>query len=318
VGDVIHVAIFDPGGGLFGSVIPAGGALKGGVIGGGASGNQLPPQSVDGSGEITVPYAGRVPVKGRSPHAVELEIAERLKGKAADPQVMVTVGERFGGNLVTVTGDVKNPREIPLGFAGTRLIDALTASGGSTHKPHDTLVSVIRGSQTKSDLLAEILAKPAKNVALQSGDTIVVKSQQRTFLAFGATGRNGRFALETDQVTLAEAMAQTSGPMDSRSDPSAIYVYRLESQSLVRKLGHTSKEVYGGESPVIYRLNMVEPEGFFLARNFEVQDKDIIYYANARGVGLNKFLGLISTVTTGARGAIGIETGLLQAERLSQ
>lgn len=313
VGDVIHVTIYDAGGGLFGSAIPAAGASKGGSIGGmGSSGNQLPSQSVDVSGEITMPYGGRIPVKGRSPHEVELEIVNRLKGKAVDPQVIVTVGDRIGGNLVTVTGDVRNPREVPMGYAGTRLLDALTTSGGSIGKPHETIVSVVRGSQSRADFLAAVLNDPAKNVALQPGDTVIVKNQPRTFLAFGATGRNGRFALETDQVSLAEAMAQSSGPMDSRSNPSAIYLYRLEPRSLVRKLGHTPKELFGGESRVIYKLNVVEPEGFFLARNFEVQDKDIIFFANAGSVGLNKFLGLLSTVTTGARGAIGIEAAIAQ------
>ena len=35
----------------------------------------------------TVPYAGRVPVKGRTTSEVEADIAEKLKGKAINPQV---------------------------------------------------------------------------------------------------------------------------------------------------------------------------------------------------------------------------------------
>ena len=295
-GDVVNVTIYETGGALFGTLNPATGATT--------SSAQIPPQPVDQSGEITVPYAGRVPVKGRTTSAVETEIAQRLKGKAIDPQVIVTISSRLGGYLVTVTGDVKSPKLFQLGLADTRLLDVLTDAGGSIGRAHETDVTVLRGSVTRSDSLAEIVANPAKNVQLQPGDVVAVKNRPRSCLAFGASGSNKRVVFDNDQLSLAEALAQVGGPSDSRADPAAIFVHRLESTSLVRKLGHTPTSVTGDAARVIYQLDLHSPEGFFLAQSFEIQDKDIIYFSNAGSVGLVKFLNLLNTVTSGARSEI--------------
>ncbi len=293
VGDYVQVTIYETGGALFGSPAPQGAA--------GTFNNQLPPQSVDESGSISVPFAGRILVKGRSPYAVEGEIAEKLKGKAINPQVIVAVTDRKGGNLVTVTGDVKSPMGYPLGFAGARVLDAVTASGGSIGKAQETLVSVIRGSVVRSDSLADITSYPSKNVALQPGDTVVAKNVPRTYLVFGAVGSTSRHPFEADQVSLADAMAQSGGALDNRANPAAIFVFRVEPKTVVKKLGYEPKAVVGSGASVIYNLNLVEPKGFFLARNFEVQDKDIIYIGNASSVGLAKFFNVINSITTGIR-----------------
>jgi polysaccharide export outer membrane protein len=293
VGDVVQVTIYETGGALFGSPAPQPGAAT--------LGNQIPSQTVDESGAISVPYAGRISVKGRSPSAIETEIVEKLKGKAINPQVIVAVGDRRGGNLVTVTGDVKTPMAVPMGFAGIRVLDAVTVSGGSAGRPRETVVSVIRGSLVRSDSLADILNNPSKNVALQPGDTVVVKNTPRTFLVFGAVGSNARLSFDGDQVSLADAMARSGGLSDGRSNPAAIFVYRMEPKSLVKKLGHKPKAVVGDGASVIYNLDLVSPKGFFLAQNFEVQDRDIIYIADAGSVGLAKFFGLVNTITSGAR-----------------
>ncbi len=299
VGDVVNVTIYETGGALFGSPDPTRTS--------GAASSQIPPQIVDESGEITVPFAGRIRVTGRSFHAVESAIAEKLEGKAIDPQIIVTVAERKGDNLVTVMGDVKSPREIPLGFGRTRLLDAVTAAGGSAAKAHETKVTVIRGSLMRSDALSGVVSSPSKNVALQAGDTVVVKAQPRTYLAFGATGKNGRFGFDSDSVSLAEAVATAGGPLDARANPAALYVYRLEPSSLVEDIGRAPAE--GDTTPVIYSLDLTSPEGFFLAQSFDVEDKDIIFFANAGSVGLSKFLGLLGTVTGSARGGISTATG---------
>jgi polysaccharide export outer membrane protein len=52
--------------------------------------------------------------------------------------------------------------------------------------------------------------------------------------------------------------------------------------------------------PVIYKVNMRDPETYFAIQQFAMQDKDIIYIANAPTVQLNKFLQLLYTVVTPA------------------
>ena len=44
---------------------------------------------------------------------------------------------------------------------------------------------------------------------------------------------------------------------------------------------------------VVYRINLRDPNTYFLARNFAVQNKDIIYVANAIATELQKFLTIV-------------------------
>ncbi len=48
--------------------------------------------------------------------------------------------------------------------------------------------------------------------------------------------------------------------------------------------------------PVIYKLDMRDPRAY-LRRDFEVQDKDILYIANSASTAVSKFAGLIATAT---------------------
>jgi polysaccharide export outer membrane protein len=98
-GDIVHVAIFESGGGLFSPLAPEGQSA-------GSPVTSLPAQRVDQQGDITVPYAGRVRALGRLPGDLESEITALLRGKTVDPQVIVTVAKRDGGDLVSVGGDV--------------------------------------------------------------------------------------------------------------------------------------------------------------------------------------------------------------------
>ncbi len=48
--------------------------------------------------------------------------------------------------------------------------------------------------------------------------------------------------------------------------------------------------------PVIYRIDLKDPTMFFVAQNFPVQDKDVLYIANAPAAELQKFLNMIMSV----------------------
>jgi polysaccharide export outer membrane protein len=50
-------------------------------------------------------------------------------------------------------------------------------------------------------------------------------------------------------------------------------------------------------SPVVYRLDLSDAKSYFFARRFPVEDKDVIYVANARLNELQKFFTLLNTIT---------------------
>jgi polysaccharide export outer membrane protein len=292
-GDTVRVSVFETGGGLFTPLAAeAGGA--------GAPLTTLPEQTVDTSGAISVPYVGRLQVKGKLPSQVEKEIATKLAEKTVDPQVVVSVIDRKGGDLVTVGGDVKAPAQVPVSLAGTRLLDAIMATGGSLSRPHQTMVSVTRGSSTLSDPLQDIFDVPGKNISLQPQDTILVRNRPLSFLVFGAGGMVSSQPIPVEDLSLAEAAAITGGPNDNKANPAAVFVYRREPRALLEQLGQ--KNLPSGEFvPVIYQLNLLKPEGFFVARDFTVRDKDILYYSSASSVGVLKFMSLLNAFFAPAR-----------------
>lgn len=70
---------------------------------------------------------------------------------------------------------------------------------------------------------------------------------------------------------------------------------------MVEALGQKPAAVTpGGRTPVVYRLNLREAKGYFAAERFPVEDKDVLYVANAGLDELQKFFGLISTLTAPA------------------
>jgi polysaccharide export outer membrane protein len=299
LGDVVNVAIYETDSSLFRSSLAAGTIAVSPVT-------ALPPQTVDQSGDISVPFIGRVRALGRLPADVESSIKEGLRMKTADPQVVVTVAERKGGNLVSVAGDVKAPAQIPVSLAGTKLVDAIAASGGSLSAPYDTMVSLTREGSTRSDTLQDIYNYPPKNIQLQPGDTIVLRKRALTFLSFGATGRVGSYPITVEDLSLSDAVAASGGPADLQANPATIFVYRQEPVSLLRSLG---KEPLGGDgttAPVVYQLDLHDPRGFFIANNFTVRDRDLIYYAAAGSAGVLKFMGLVNTFIAPAVSGAGV------------
>lgn len=290
-GDVLQVSIYEAGGGLF---HPTDGAN----VGGGTPMTNLPPQAIDQTGEIKVPYAGCVRALGRRPRELEAEITELLKGKAIDPQVIVTITQRDGGNLVSVSGDVKTPKQVPVSLAGTRLIDAVTAAGGATARPHEVMVVGTRKGVSRSDTLQSVYDNTAKNVTLEPGDTIILRNVSPNYMVFGAGGTVGMMPIDVEDLTLAQAMAKTGGASDNRADPSAVYLYRDESSSVINSINpdEVGKISEGQTAPVIYLLDLSQPEGFFLASRFNIRDRDIVYYANAKSVGVSKFVSLINNL----------------------
>lgn len=297
LGDVVSVAIYETETPLFRPALATGTLAVSPVT-------ALPPQVVDPTGEISVPFVGRVKALGRLPGEIELEIKDGLRLKTADPQVVVTVSDRKGGDLVSVTGDVRQPSQIPVTIAGTRLIDAISRVGGSPNAPHDTMVTVTRGSTSRSDPLQEVYDTPSKNIFLQPGDTVVLRKRALSFRAFGSTGRVGSYPIPHEDLSLSDAIAASGGPADLQANPATVFVYREEPASLIQALGKTPR-VDGPTAPVIYQLNLHSPEGFFYADNFTVRDRDAIYYAAAGSAGVHKFMALINTALAPALGGAG-------------
>ena len=258
----------------------------------------IPDQVVGRDGAITVPYAGRIIVSGQTPQVVEQTVVQRLIGKAIEPQVLVTVSRNVS-NSVTVTGEVTSGARVPLSARGDRVLDTIAAAGGVRGAIHETFVRLTRGRQTVTVPMETILASPQENVFLRGGDVLTLVREPQTFTAFGAIGTNAAVPFGRIDLSLEEAIAKSGGLLDAKSDPDGVFLLRFEPPNIVAALV-PGRFIDKREQliPVVYRLTLRDPKSYFLARSFKMRDKDVLYVANASGAELQKFLTLISTITS--------------------
>ena len=291
VGDTLQVSIFEAqSGGLF--IPDDAGSRPGNYV-------NLPNQTVDASGMIRIPYAGAIRVAGRRASDVEMDIEKKLANRAIEPQVVVTtVASR--SNMVSILGDVNNPAQLELNPAGERVLDLVARAGGINAPGYETYVSVERGSKRATVLFQSLVDDPKENIYIRPGDTIYVNRERRTYLAFGASGLNGRIDFEDSNLTLGEALAKAGGLLDSRADPAQVFLYREVDRDMLAKAGVDVSNFADDRVPTVFHANMKDPAIFFAAQKFRMQDKDVIYVSNAGAVELSKFLNLINGVSSTA------------------
>jgi polysaccharide biosynthesis/export protein len=291
VGDTVVVSIWEAaGGGLFG-------ASATDAISPGSRNVTIPEQVVGRDGMITVPFAGQVPAAGRTPFEVQRTIEHRLGEKAIEPQAIVTVAKSLS-NSVTVAGEVVGGARIPLSVKGDRLLDVIAAAGGAKSPVYETFVRLSRGGVTATIPMERLVSNPAENIYAQPDDVLTLVRMPQSFTAFGATGTNALIPFTAERMNLAEALAKAGGLQDQRSDPAGVFLFRYEPAPMVKSLGRPVLATGpDGQTPVVYRLDLRNAKSFFLARRFPIEDKDVIYVANADLNELQKFFVLINTLT---------------------
>lgn len=300
-GDVVSLSIFEASaGGLF---IPSdAGSRPGNFI-------SLPTVEVDQRGNLTVPYAGQVRASGRTLAEVQSEIEAKLRNRAIDPQIVLAIQEQRS-NRVTVVGEVNAPGIFPLSSAGERVLDAIARAGGSRYESDETFVTLQRGRREVTVLYNRLVREPSNNVWLQPGDTVSLYRDERTFITLGASGQASNGAslqsrFESEHMSLAEAVARAGGILDDRGDPKAVYVYRMEDKRRLERFGYDVRVFPGGVVPTIYKVDMRDAGGFFVAGKFPIADKDVVYLANAPIVDYMKFLAILNAnIGTAREGAL--------------
>ncbi|MGJ0509138.1 MAG: polysaccharide biosynthesis/export family protein [Methylocystis sp.] len=290
VGDSLQVTVWEAAsGGLFS-------ASDGGHVSPGARSSLIPEQTVGRDGSITVPYAGRIRVAGRTQQQVEAAVVERLQGKAIEPQALVNISRNIS-NTATVTGEVANGARVPLSARGDRLLDVIAAAGGYRSPVHETFISLTRGGRTARAPLQALLANPSENIFIRAGDILTVESRPQTFTVAGATGVNAVIPFDARGVALDEAIGKAGGLNDNRADANGLFVLRYEPAEVVRGFANAPHRLPAEQmAPVAYHLNMRDPGALFAARRFAMHDKDIIYVSNAPLAEIGKVVQLIQTV----------------------
>lgn len=290
-GDAVEISIWEaPPATLFGA---AGGDPRMTSSAATARGTTLPEQVVDTDGRVVIPFIGRIMVAGREPKAVEDEIVARLAGKANRPQAIVRLS-RNTNTTVTVVGEVAQTARVPLTPKGERLLDILASVGGTRSPITKTTIQIARAGRVASQPLDAVIRDPRQNIHLQPDDVVTATFQSLSFTALGATGRNEEIPFEATGITLAQALGRAAGLQDARADAKSVFIFRFEDPAVLGGADGAAVQVApNGKVPVIYRINLRDPQMVFVAQSLPVRDKDVLYVSNAPIADVQKFVNVI-------------------------
>lgn len=260
---------------------------------------------VDGAGFIFIPYAGRIKAAGNSPEAIRRIITGKLADQTPDPQVEVrrAAGD---GSTVSLVGAVGAQGVFPIERPTRSLAAMLARAGGITIAPGIALITVNRGSKTGTVWFEDLYNHPELDIALRGGDKILVEQDTRSFTALGATGSQARVPFESQSLSAIEAIAQVGGLLSAAADPTGVFVLRNEPEEVAEQvLGRNDLE---GTQRLVYVLNLTEPNGMFMARDFVIRDGDTLYVTEAPFTQWTKVLSAI-TGTASTAGTISSLSG---------
>lgn len=278
-----------------------------------ANSTSLEEVQVDGSGFIFVPYAGRIKASGNSPEAIRRVITQRLEDQTPDPQVQVRrlAGD---GSTVSLVGAVGGQGVYAIERPTRTLSSMLARAGGVTIAPDIAQVTVQRGGESGKIWFQDLYEHPGMDIALRGGDKILVEEDTRAFTALGATGTQARVPFETQTLSGVEAIAQVGGLLSASADPTGVFVFRNEPAEIANQVLGRSDLI--GEQRMVYVLDLTEPNGLFMARDFVIRDADLLYVTEAPFTQWNKTIAAltgsltsVTAVTTAAETLTGTGIG---------
>ena len=268
----------------------------------GAPATVLEEVQVDGAGFIFIPYAGRIKAAGNTPDAIRRIITNKLGEQTPDPQVEVrrAAGD---GSTVSLIGSIGAQGvyaiERPTRTLGTMLAQA----GGVTIEPEIAQITVIRGTHRGKIWLQDLYDHPELDIALRGGDRILVEEDTRSFTALGATGGQAQVPFESQTLSALEGIAQVGGLNAGTADPTGVFVFRNEPAEIAGAvLGRNDLQ---GAQRMVYVLDLTQPNGMFMARDFVIRDSDTIYVTEAPFTQWSK---VIAAITGTASSAAGLTT----------
>lgn len=281
-GDMLSISVFEVGISLFsGSGTPPAGA--GAVQRMPSAGTQTLSAEVRENGFIDIPYAGSVMAAGAYPEELAAVIRRHLKSLSENPEVSVSIAETVK-NVVYLSGAVTKSGRFRLTAAHERLLDAIAIAGGSAIDPNELQVRLQRGDLYVTAPLSQISSADPADIVIHPGDRIQLVRVRPSYTVFGASDKISQVYFEARDVSLAEAIARVAGPSDFRANPRGVFVCRYESGPD----GHLK--------PVVYQLNMMKTDAYFLAQRFPMRDKDVILFANSSGTLTQKLVGLLGSL----------------------
>lgn len=259
----------------------------------------LGPMVISGSGNIYLPYVGKIKAAGLNIEQLQQKLTKILKNKAINPQIIVKKMEGRSKE-VSIQGIVAKPGTLELLPGRHDFMSILAEAGGTTLPPEVTQVTLERHGQRFTTTLSDIYHSAKLNINLHPKDDLIFSEISQSFTILGASGIQKLIKFPKNELSLTEAIALAQGLNDEAANPAGVFLLRYEKTTILQQLTpsyrNPSNQPY---AQVIYELNMRKMQSVFSARQFQVRDGDLIIatdapYTNVRKVlfSLNPAIGL--------------------------
>ena len=244
-------------------------------------------QTIAADGTIFFPFVGRIKAAGKTVGELRDQLSAGLVRYIRNPQVDVRVLS-YRGQKVQVTGEVKTPGPLAVSDVPLTLVDAITRSGGTNADADIQRVRLTRNNRLyilDADRMLD-RGDTTQNVMLQNGDVINVpdRSDSRIFV-MGEVKTPIQLPIIKGRMTIADALTQAGGILDTDANPRQIFVMRGMKD-------HPT-------TPDVYRLDMTQPDSIMLSAQFQLQPLDVVYVGTAASTTFNRVLQqILPTVQT--------------------
>lgn len=229
-------------------------------------------QRVAADGTIKVPIVGVVQVGGLDLNQIERRIIQQLGNRVQEPEVIAEF-DSPRTHSVMVAGDVKNPGRVSMLEDVRSVIDAINRAGGplvAAPGASNQLEVVVRrqGQVILTAQYSDLLA--GGDIPVQKGDEIVVRPNSRVYTVLGAVQKSGNLEMPKQNMSLLEALGSVGGLSDQRANKTGVYVFRMG--DLLNNPTARAR---------VFRLDLFQPVSIFVAQQFSLHPRDVIYVTNA-------------------------------------
>lgn len=277
-GDVVSIMIADS---------AEDGALFAPLAAGGTVFNKV---RLNSRGEISLPYAGIINLKGLTTIQAEGVVREQLKKYVSDPQVVINIVGDLGGSVL-VAGDVNKPGRFSTLEGPLTVLDAVNMAGGPKLEPYLVDVVVRNGSHVTKFNYEDLLN--GMNHPIAANTEVVVERSRQRFVAMGAVSEPGLHDFPSKNASLLDVLGTVGGLSEQKANASGVFIFRLSDGV---EYDVATSTITSKEKPVVFQLNLQDPTSLFIARQFLMHPDDAIYVTNAATYEFQKLISPIIQV----------------------
>jgi polysaccharide export outer membrane protein len=250
----------------------------------------MPGLTVSADGTVYIPYVENVYIANMTADEARAAIQDKLQGIIPAAQVLVS---HLPGRKATVdlVSGVPRPGTVPMPDRDFTVLALIAQGGGIPENLPNPHVRLMRDGTLYGISADRLLKDPSLDTTLRGGDKVWVESDERYFIALGASGREAQVPFTQDRVTALDALSMMGGLNEARADAKGILILRDYPADAVRADGSGPPK-----ERMILAIDMTTADGLFSAGEVTVQNRDLVLVTESPLGSSATVLGLVSSI----------------------